>query len=89
MRLIFQPSAQHNADTYREHDAVLWAELQKVLVAIRDQAPRARETRLDVLGGTAWLINVRIPGRDEAYQVVWAASDADVADIVHLGPQLG
>ncbi|MDR3067945.1 MAG: hypothetical protein LBU50_00355 [Cellulomonas sp.] len=88
MRLVFQPSAKHNADTYREHDAALWAELRKVLVAIRDQTPRARDTRLDVLGGTAWLVNVHVPGRDEAYQVVWAPSADDVADVVHLGPRL-
>ncbi|MCL2091877.1 MAG: hypothetical protein FWH11_11900 [Micrococcales bacterium] len=90
MRLLFSTSARHNADTYREHDAVLWSQLQEALAAVRDQTPRSRETLLRVLGGTAWSVEVPVAGRDEQYQVVWACDphDRSTAHIVHLGRRL-
>ena len=90
VRLLFNATAQHNADTYREHDVALWSQLREVLVAIRDQTPQSRETALRLPGGTAWSVGVQVVGRDEGYQVVWACDprDQDIVHVVHLGPEL-
>ncbi|KRC42997.1 hypothetical protein ASE15_03295 [Oerskovia sp. Root22] len=90
VHLTFESLAAENAETYRTHDAALWAEIQDALSAIAEGLPRARQTALRILGGTAWSVAVPVHGRDEVYQVIWAQPPGadDTAHIVHLGQAL-
>jgi hypothetical protein len=82
----FTATPAANLDTYRS-DPPLWAEIQEALSAIERDEPAARETPLRVHGGTAWAIRIRVHGRDNDYQVIWAATEGG-ATVVHLGPAL-
>lgn len=90
VQLTFDPLAVANAETYRANDPALWAEIQDALSAIADGLPRARQTALRVLGGTAWSVAVPVHGRDEVYQVIWAEPPGtdNTAHIAHLGQAL-
>lgn len=87
MKVVFDPLAGDNLDEAR-NDPPLFAAYVDALEAIEAGAPRARETSLRVHGGTAWMIQVLVPGRDDVYQVVWAQFDDGRVNVVHIGPAL-
>lgn len=91
VHLTFDPVAEANAQTYRDGDPALWAEIRDALHAIANGLPRARDVALRVFGRTAWSVTVKVHGRDDLYQVIWAQPPGadDVAHVVHLGPALG
>lgn len=91
MDIRFDPLALENYQQAESGDELLRNEFHLALEAIADETPRSRETalRLDVLGGTAWSIAVRVPGRDDVYQVIWVQpAGAEHARIIHLGRAL-
>lgn len=87
MELVFSPLAAENLDQSGQ-DPPLREAFVEALEAIAEGAPRARETALRVHGGTAWMIQVLVPGRDDRYQVVWAQFPDGRANVVHLGSAL-
>lgn len=89
MKLEFDPLAAENLEQSKQ-DSALRAALVGALEAIATGSPRSRETALRVHDGTAWSIQVVVPGRDDVYQVIWAelGKRDGVANVVHLGRAL-
>ena len=87
MGLEFDPLAWDNLEEARQ-DPPLRAAFIEALDTIEGGTPRSRETALRVHGGTAWAIEVRVPGRDDVYQVVWAAFDDGRVNVTHIGRTL-
>jgi hypothetical protein len=80
----WEPTSWANYELVREGDVALLREYDKWLDLLETE-PQSASLRRNRLSVGAWLIRVRVPGRDQEYAIIWNEFEGMV-DIHHLGP---